>query len=185
MCSDTSAGALRASRTPCARLAAALAREPLTLPEIDALKHRLGLDGGRGLHAGRVIASIKAGRATADSFLAAHAVKGWDPLTSRPADPLMPPARGAVLWHLLGIALRIDRELFVRSLRKAAALARVDIATLSRAENGMPIGADNLLRLCAVLDRHPHDFQRPLPAGFTGNIHCNALKSHSLPHAAE
>lgn len=166
-----------------ARLAQALQRKPFTDAERARLRERLSLEAG----AGRIVGALRHGRpASADSFLAAHAVKGWDPLTSRAADPHMPPAGGPVMWNMLALALRLSRLMTggeEMGYREAAKLARVPLVTWCRAENAQPVGVVNLLRLCAFLDRHPNDFCTPERPCFTANMQWNTLKSHTLSPA--
>lgn len=156
-----------------ARLALALQHAPFTDDERAKLRERLSLEAG----AGRIIGALRHGRpVSVDAFLAAHAVKGWDPLTSRTADPGMPPPGGLVMGWFFGAALalaRLTADGGAISARTAAQMARVHYSTWSRAENGISVGVVSFLNLCAFMDRHPHDFCTPQRPCFTANMHCN------------
>jgi Helix-turn-helix len=69
---------------------------------------------------------------------------------------------------------RIIRKL---SVREAAKLAGVSIATISRAEAGRPISAANYFALCSFIGLHPHHYAHR----FTGNVQCNSLAAQALP----
>ncbi|TDT94901.1 helix-turn-helix protein [Azorhizobium sp. AG788] len=166
------------------RLAQRLARHPFTDAERAALRARLALGPDESL--ARLISAMKADRPVrADVFLAAHAVKGWDPLTSRPLLPGVPAARGPMEWGFLALSLRLARMQPGRpdlTGRAAARLARVTASTWCRAEGGKAVSVPSLFALCAFLGRHPHEMCEPRRS--TGNAHCNALQSHSYAAAA-
>ena len=150
----SAAGHYRGPLGPFERLAGALRREPLDLLERTLLSRREGF----GENTSRLLSAAKVGRpVNADAFLVIHHLRGWDPLTSKPADALMPPWRGNIVWAHLALALRHEAEVLDKGVRPCAARAGVSYATWHRASHGLPVCVDNLFRLCAHFDRHPHE----------------------------
>lgn len=167
-----------------ARLAQALQRAPFTDAEREDLRERLN----RGRNSGRILGALLHGRpVSVDDFLAAHAVKGWDPLTSRKADPAMPALGGPLHRRFFALKLRASRMLpngSDLSVRRAAALAGADSTSWFRAEGGeTPVGVVNFLRLCAAMDCHPHEVCEQARPCFTANMRCSTLKSNALSPA--
>jgi hypothetical protein len=109
----------------------------------------------------------------AGAFLNVCGALGLDPVTGG-GRPL---AVGFdIQWGFFGCGLKRTRMLRKLSVRQAAQLANVSVATVSRAEAGRPISAESYLALCAFIGPHPHHYARR----FTGNVHCNSLKSNAL-----
>jgi len=150
----------RGPTAPYARLAEALKRAPLEPVEREALKTMPGFSDTYS----RIISAAKSSRAVnADAFLSICHVKGWDPLTCRAADDLMPPWRGTIVWPHLALALKHEAEVLELGVRPCARRAKVSHLAWHRASHGLPMCVDNLFRLCAHLDRHPHDVTATAP----------------------
>lgn len=114
----------------------------------------------------------------ADAHMAICAALHIDPVTCNVPAPTEP-YRGPVQWFVFGAALNIRRTLNGHSIRTAAPAAGVSSATFSRAENGQILSFDALARLCAYIGMHPNGYTSTGQPGawFTGNTHCNALKT--------
>lgn len=149
----TNSGQRRGSPGPFERLAEALRLDPLTRDERFRLRGFPGLDGSRGRTYGKAESGRDIG---ADAFLSIHHIKGWDPLTSRPADALMPKWRGGIVWPHIALAVRFEVECMSVSARRLAELARMPPVALHRVFHGQIVGVENLFRVCAYFDRHPH-----------------------------
>jgi hypothetical protein len=119
----------------------------------------------------RAISRIAAGQpVNAGVFLNVCGALALDPVTGG----RRPLAVGfEIQWWFFAYGLKGARMLRKLSVRRAAQLANVSVATISRAEAGRPISAESYLALCAFIGRHPHHYARR----FTGNVQCNSLNS--------
>ena len=63
-----------------------------------------------------------------------------------------------VKWRALGAAVRIARQDTQLTLRGFARAARIDKASLCRAEAGKPLTVENYFAICMALGLDPWDF---------------------------
>jgi hypothetical protein len=119
----------------------------------------------------------------ADAHLAICAEIGVEPVYLGVPIPAQPLA-GPIQWHLFGMALFLRREQVAHCGRKAAEVAGVSVATVSRAEGGHPLSFDGFARLAAYVGQHPHAFTHRVQPGerprSTGNTDCNTLNKQRV-----
>lgn len=101
----------------------------------------------------RQVRDAMQGRAVAaDAFLGLAWVVGLDTASGRALFPSSPAARpGRILWWLVQGNVVLARAARGLSLRDAAAEIGIGHVTLDRAEKGVPLSADTLLRVAAWL----------------------------------
>jgi hypothetical protein len=144
--------------------------------EVRKMRADSGAFAGLAVRAGvprRAISRIVADQpVNAGAFLNVCGALGLDPVTGGGR----PQAVGfEIQWWFFAYGLKGARMLRKLSVRQAAQLANVSVATLSRAEAGRPMSAASYLALCTFMGPHPHHYAHR----FTGNVHCNSLNSLS------
>lgn len=121
------------------------------------------------------VACAWAGRKVgAQNYLLLCAVAGIDPLTGSASEPTS--LAGFVIdWRALSASCFLTRAARRLSIRTAAILAGVSVATISRLECGHPLSVESILSICRFVGLPPAAFLR-----FTGNTHCNALQEAKI-----
>ena len=142
------------------RLALAATLAPI-VGDLDALR-RLAAAAGATVRQARDAA--KGRSVAADAFLGLAWAVGLDPASGRATVPCAPSARpGRVLWWLVQGNLTLARAARGLPLRAAAAEIGIGHVTLDRAETGVPVSADTLLRVAAWLGMPPRHLTDAAP----------------------